>query len=86
MTTRVGWVDLQDRWSHYTRQGLYKVRAWPDFPKPVEFVNRGKVPIWHLADIMTFEVAHPELRTLADKVRKIIGYRRARARGKKEAA
>jgi hypothetical protein len=79
---RLGWVDLQDRWSHYTRQGLYKMRALADFPQPVERINRGRVPIWHLTDITAFENAHPELKSNADKWRKIIGFRRARAKGK----
>jgi len=83
---RLGWVDLQDRWSHYTRQGLYKVRAWPDFPKPVESVNRGRVRIWHLTDIAAFENAHPELKSNVDKLRKVAGFRRARAKGKHGAA
>ena len=86
LTARLGWLDLQDRWGHYTRRGLYKVRRWPDFPKPIEVINRGKVPIWHLTDITAFENAHPELKSLADKWRKVAGFRRARARGRNEAA
>ncbi|MBV9771684.1 MAG: hypothetical protein JOZ32_19085 [Bryobacterales bacterium] len=78
---RFMWVDLQDRWGHYTRQGLYKIRRWPDFPKPVEVLGRGREPIWHLTDITAFENAHPELKSLAAKWRKVIGYRRARAKG-----
>lgn len=84
-SARLSWVDLQRRWSHYTRRGLYKVRAWPDFPQPVESFNsgrRGKFPVWHLADIAAFENAHPELKSLADKLHKVAGYQRARAKGK----
>jgi len=81
---RLGWVDLQARWSHYTRRGLYKVRAWPDFPKPVESVNYGKqvFSFWHLADITAFEKAHPELTSQVEKLRKVRGYQRALAKGK----
>jgi hypothetical protein len=82
---RFMWTDLQDRWSHYTRRGLYKVRAWEDFPKPVEVLGRGKVPIWHLTDITAFENAHPELTSNVEKVRKVRGYRRALARGPQKA-
>lgn len=82
LTPRLGWLDLQDRWRHYTRQGLYKVRAWPDFPTPVESVNRGKVPIWQLTDITAFENAHPELKSNAEKLRKLAGFRAARAKGR----
>jgi hypothetical protein len=81
MTERLGWVDLQDRWSHYTRRGLYKVRRWPDFPRPALSVNRGKTPIWHLGDITAFENAHPELKSSAAKWRKVAGFQRARAKG-----
>ncbi len=82
MEARLGWVDLQDRWSHYTRRGLYKVRAWADFPRPVETINRGKVHIWQLADIAAFENAHPELKSNIEKWRKVSGYQRALARGR----
>lgn len=82
LTARLGWLDLQDRWSHYTRQGLYKVRRWPDFPRPVESVNRGKVRLWNLTDITGFENAHPELKSNADKLRKVAGYRRALRQGR----
>lgn len=80
---RLGWKDLQDRWSHYTRRGLYKVRAWPDFPQPVETVNRGKTLIWHLADIMTLENAHPELKSNVDKLNKVAGYWRTLAKARR---
>lgn len=82
----LGWLDLQDRWNHYTRQGLYKVRAWPDFPKPIYSIDRGMRPAWHLTDITAFESAHPELKSLAAKLHKVAGYQRARARGPKDAA
>ena len=82
---RLMWVDLQDRWSHYTRRGLYKVRAWPDFPKPVEVLGRGRCPVWHLADIAAFEAAHPELTSSIEKWRKVAGYQRALAKGRNRA-
>jgi hypothetical protein len=85
VAARLSWGDLQDRWSHYTRQGLYKVRAWPDFPKPVESYSGGKVHkvhIWHLTDITAFEKAHPELTSNVEKWRKVKGYQRALAKGK----
>ena len=78
---RLIWADLQDRWSHYTRQGLYKVRKWADFPTPVEVLGRGKVPVWHVTDIIAFENAHPELKSNVEKWRKVTGFQRARARG-----
>ena len=80
---RLNWVELQNRWSHYTRRGLYKVRAWPDFPKPVESFNYGKrvIAFWHLTDITAFEKAHPELTSNVEKWRKVTGYQRARAKG-----
>ena len=80
-TVRLTWVELQRRWSHYTRRGLYKVRTWPDFPKPVELHNGGRLPIWHLTDITAFENAHPELTSNVEKWRKVAGYQRARAKG-----
>jgi len=79
----VSWVDLQERWNHYTRRGLYKIRAWPDFPEPFAVVSRGKFPIWELADIVKLERARPELKSNDAKRRKVAGYGRARARGKK---
>ena len=81
MATLLSWVDLQKRWSHYTRQGLYKVRRWADFPKPIESVSCRKFPLWHLTDIRAFENAHPELTSNVEKWRKVAGYQRARAKG-----
>ncbi len=81
MTALLSWIDLQKRWSHYTRQGLYKVRAWEDFPKPIYVVSDGKSPLWHLPDITAFEKAHPELTSNVEKWRKVTGYQRALAKG-----
>ncbi len=80
LVSRFVWVDLQDRWSHYTRRGLYKVRKWSDFPKPVEVLGRGRFPIWNLSDITAFENAHPELTSNVDKLRKVAGYQRAKSK------
>ncbi len=82
----LGWIDLQDRWSHYTRRGLYKVRAWPDFPKPVDSYDRGTRHVWHISDIIAFENAHPELKSNVDKLHKVAGYRRALAKARRNAA
>jgi hypothetical protein len=86
VAARLTWLDLQSRWSHYTRRGLYKVRAWADFPKPVELYDRGRVKLWHLTDITAFENAHPELKSNAEKVRKVVGYGRAKARSRHQSA
>lgn len=82
MLTLLSTTDLQKRWSHYTRQGLYKVRKWPDFPQPFLQVSCGRFPLWHLSDILALENAHPELTSNVEKWRKVAGYQRARAKGK----
>ena len=81
VAARLTWLDLQKRWSHYTRRGLYKVRAWADFPTPIESYDRGRVKLWHVNDITAFENAHPELTSNVEKWRKVAGYQRARAKG-----
>lgn len=83
MTALLDLADLQARWSHYTRQGVYKVRKWPDFPPPFLCVGGGKNPLWHVTDIMTLEQAHPELTSNTDKLNKVAGYRRALAQRRK---
>lgn len=78
------YVNFSDilRRTVYTKRGLLKVAARPDFPPPAFTVGQGKIRIWHLADIEAFENAHPELTSNVEKWRKVAGYRRARERGR----
>ena len=76
----LGIADLQDRWC-YTRQGLHKITHSAKFPEPAATINRGRVRMWHVADIEAFEQAHPEVRDPEAKRRKIIGYARAISKG-----
>jgi hypothetical protein len=54
----VGVTDLAERWS-YTRQGVHKLAARPDFPAPLGAVNGGRIRVWSLADIEAFERDRP---------------------------
>ena len=70
--------DLLKRWTHpptgrgvYTRRGVYKILRSPDFPAPVITDDAGRIRLWHLSDIATFEDTHPELTDADAKWRKI---------------
>jgi hypothetical protein len=73
----LGATDIAARWG-YTRQGVHKLAARPDFPAPVAAVNAGRMRIWALADIEAFERGKPELGDPSAKMRKAIGYHLAR--------
>ena len=73
--------DLIARWPVYTRRGVLKLTQSEDFPAPVFAVNAGRVKVWDAADIEAYETVHPEVHSQALKTRKIIGYRRAIAKG-----
>jgi hypothetical protein len=76
----VGVADLAERWS-YTRQGVHKLAARPDFPAPLGAVNGGRIRVWSTFDIEAFERDRPELGDPAAKERKRIGYHLARLKG-----
>lgn len=78
----VGVTDLAERWS-YTRQGVHKLAARPDFPTPLGAVNGGRIRVWSLSDIEAFERDRPELGDPAAKERKRTGYYLARIKGGK---
>lgn len=73
--------DLIARWPVYTRRGVLKLTHSADFPAPVFAVNAGRVKVWEAADIEAYEVLHPEVLSESLKTRKIVGYRRAIAKG-----
>jgi Prophage CP4-57 regulatory protein (AlpA) len=68
--------DLLKRWTRpptgsgvFARQSVYRLMRCADFPAPV--IVTGRVRLWHLSDIATFEDAHPELTDADAKWRKI---------------
>lgn len=69
----LGIADLAARWS-YTRQGVHQLTARSGFPAPVAVVNSGRIRVWLLVDIETFEQGRPELASIAAKRRKQTGY------------
>lgn len=69
----LGIADLAARWS-YTRQGVHQLAARPGFPAPAAAVNGGRVRVWLLVDIETFEQGRSELASIAAKRRKQTGY------------
>ena len=69
----LGIADLAARWS-YTRQGVHQLAARPGFPTPVAAINSGRIRVWLLVDIETFEQERPELVSIAEKRRKQTGY------------
>ena len=81
----LGFTDILRR-GVYTRRGLEKLMARGGFPSPAFAINGGRNKAWHLADIVAFEKAHPELTSEADKWRKVAGYRRALQKGQKATA
>lgn len=83
MTNRLallGAADLAARWG-YTRQGVHQLAARPSFPEPVAAVNGGRIRVWLLADVETFERGRPELGDQVAKRRKQRGYHLARLKG-----
>lgn len=72
----MSYVNFSDilRRTIYTKRGLLKMAARDDFPAPAFTVGGGKIRIWHLADIVRFEEAHPELTSENEKHRKVVGY------------
>ena len=73
----LGIADLAARWS-YTRQGVHQLAARPSFPAPLAAINSGRIRVWLLVDIETFEQERPELASTAAKRRKQTGYYLAR--------
>ena len=65
----LGITDLAARWS-YTRQGVHQLAARSGFPAPAAVVNSGRVRVWLLVDIETFEQGRSELASIAAKRRK----------------
>ena len=76
----LGTGDLATRWG-YSRQGVHKLAAGTDFPAPVAAVNGGRIRVWLLADIETYEQGRPELGDQVAKRSKQRGYYLARLRG-----
>ena len=74
-------VDLEQRWI-YTPRGTRKLTGNPSFPPPAFTVSGGRFRVWSLAAIEAFEATHPEVRSEQAKRHKLIGYRRARAKGR----
>jgi hypothetical protein len=72
--------DLCDRWL-YTKQGVHRLTKGRSFPVPLFVVSRGRVPVWYLPDIETWEKDHPEVYDEGAKLRKQKGYFRARLKG-----
>lgn len=56
----LGTTDLAIRWG-YTRQGVHQLVARRSFPMPAATVNGGRVRLWLLADVETFEQGRFEL-------------------------
>lgn len=75
--------DLVTRWK-YTRQGINRWMKKPEFPKPVFYLNNGRLPVWELAAIELFEQGKPELGDPLAKQSKIRGYAIALQKGKPE--
>ena len=73
MSEYLGFRDLVARWV-YSRQGLYLVMQWRDFPAPAFTIDGGKTRVWRVAEIESFEQQHPELLTEYARDRKIKGY------------
>lgn len=76
-----GIADIVARWV-YTRQGVHQMTKQPDFPAPAFTINEGRTKVWLLADIKTFEKAHPEVTDEGAKLAKVAGYRRAISKGR----
>ena len=81
----LGTGDLCDRW-RYTRQGIALLIKRRDFPPPAFRINRGRVPVWRLADIKIYERERPELGDEEAKRRKQVGYFLALLRDPKSGA
>jgi len=56
----LGIADLAARWN-YTRQGIHQLAARLGFPEPAAVVNGGRVRVWLLSDVKTFEQRYFEL-------------------------
>ena len=41
--------------------GVHKATKWEGFPEPAFTINQGRVKVWRLAEIETFEKLYPEL-------------------------
>jgi hypothetical protein len=76
----LGTGDLATRWG-YSRQGVHKLATGTDFPVPVAAVNGGRIRVWLLADIETYEQGRPELGDQVAKRSKQRGYYLARLKG-----
>ena len=69
----LGFRDLLARWV-YTRQGLYNVICYRDFPAPAFVINGGKTKVWRTVEIAAFEQQHPELLSTEARDFKVKGY------------
>jgi hypothetical protein len=57
----LGIGELRKRWN-YTRQAInIRIKEDKCFPKPYAIVNDGKTKVWLLNDVITYEVARPNL-------------------------
>jgi hypothetical protein len=63
-------ADLARRWV-YTRQGVHKLTRSTSFPAPAITDGSGRIKLWHVADVATFESAHPEVTSEDAKLNKI---------------
>lgn len=70
--------QLVKRWTRppqgrgvFTRQSVYRVFRFPDFPAPAVADSEGLTKLYSAADIDRFEEAHPELTDADAKWRKI---------------
>lgn len=84
MPDYLGFRDLLARWV-YTRQGIYKVLRYPDFPAVVFTINQGRTKVWAAGEIAAFEKRHPELLSIERRDWKMQGYHRARLRDRQHA-
>lgn len=69
----LGVSDLVKRWC-YTRQGIHGLAKRDDFPKPFGTIDAGRMKIWLLSDIVTYEKRHPEVLDERKKEHKVKGY------------
>jgi hypothetical protein len=73
MAAYVRLSDLARRWV-YTRRGIEKLIGRGGFPAPAITDGAGRLKLWHLSDIASYEDAHPELTSEEAKRRKVRSY------------
>lgn len=65
-------ADLATRWE-MTRQGVHqRAESDPNFPKPYDVIQNGRLPIYLLSEIEAYEGNHPELLNPDFRYRKIL--------------